>query len=194
MHALNLVTGPSQEPVTLEGVKLHARIDYDADDELIVEFISTAREWVEGQTKRALVTQTYDLYLDYGFPTNQDGQPCIRLPVNPVASVSSITYKSESAPSPETTLAASQYIAVTRKYGSYIVPAYNVDWPTPRRVPEAVTVRFVAGESASSVPSGLCTAIKLLATHLYERRDLIMDEALREIPYGVEALISPYRS
>ena len=189
--ALSVVTGPTQEPVTLAEAKLHARDDTDDDDQLIMALITTAREWIEGQTKRALVTQTWDWDIDWGWPYMQNGVPTLDFPINPVSSVTSITYDDGS--SPRATLSASDYTAVTRTHGSYIVPAYSVTWPTLRCVPNAITVRFVAGQAIDEVPKQLTQALKMLVTHMYERRDLAMEKQLIEIPYAVEALISPYR-
>ncbi len=173
---LTLVTGPTQEPLTLENAKLHARIDTDDDDKLCMEFIRAARRWVETQTHRAIITSTWDYAVDWNWPLTQDGLQKIRLPLNPVASITSITYQDGLSPNP--TLAAADYTAVLRDFNSYIVPAYNVEWDTVRCVPEAITVRFVAGEAVGSVDSALLMAITMLFTHLYERRDVATEKGL----------------
>lgn len=188
---LRRVTGPTQEPLTLEQAKLYARIDYDDDDKLIMELIKSARRWIETQTHRALVTSTWDYSIDWSWPINSQGLQMIRLPINPVASVSSISYDDGSSPS--SSLSSSDYTAVLRDFNSYIVPAYNVEWPTTRCVPEAATVRFVAGEAIGQVDPALLMAVTMLTGHLYERRDAAAEKALQEIPYGVEALVSPFR-
>lgn len=185
--SLTLVTGPTQEPVTIEEVKAQLRLDEDADDELLRRLLVAARIWVEGQTHKALMTQTWDQYIDNGWPT-RDGIPYIRLEKNPVTSVTSVTY--ETGASPQPTLAASRYIAVTRDHASYIAPAYGETWPDTRYVPNSVRVRFVAGYS--DVPEPLRHAILMLVAHWYENREVIGDP--RQVPYAVEALISPYRS
>jgi len=190
--ALTLVTGPDQEPITLEQAKAQLRLDVDTDDELLRDMIKAAREWIEGQTKRALVTQTWDLNIDGGWPWKFGGQR-ITMPLNPLASVTSITYQDEAGTSPQPTLAASQYTIATRRYGSYVVPAYNVTWPSVRCVPDAITVRFVAGDAAVSVPKVLQRAMSLLVAHMYENREAATVKALASVPYGIESLVSPYR-
>ena len=189
---LRQVTGPTQEPLTLENAKLYARIDYDDDDKLIMELIKAARRWVETQTHRALVTSTWDYSLDWDWPITSDGLQKIRLPINPVKSVTSITYVDGSSPNP--TLATSDYTAVLGDFNSFIVPAYDVEWDTVRCVPEAITVRFVAGDAVGELDPGILMAVTMLFGHLYERRDAAAEKALQEIPYGVEALLSPFRS
>ena len=184
--SLTLVTGPEQEPITLEEVKAQLRLDFDDDDALVRRLIIAARMWVEGQTKKALVSQTWDQNIDWGWPV-RCAMPHIAFEKNPVISVSSITYESGASPRP--TLASDQYIVVSRKHGSYISPSYGAQWPTPREVPDAITVRFVAGYT--SVPEPLKHAIHMLVAHWYEYREVVGTG--QEIPYAVEALISPYR-
>ncbi len=189
---LTLVTGPTQEPLTLEHAKLHARIDTDDDDKLVVELIKAARRWVETQTHRALITSTWDYSVDWSWPYTQSCMQKIRLPINPVSSITSIVYQDGSSPNP--TLAASDYTAVLGDFNSYIVPAYNVEWGTTLSVPEAATVRFVAGQAVGDVDPALLMGVMILFTHLYERRDLaITGTIVSEVPYSVEALISPFR-
>ena len=188
--SLTLVTAPTTEPLSLTEAKAQLRLDSDADDRLIQLLITAAREWVEGQTKRALVSQVWDQTMDGNWPWKHGG-PRIELEKNPVISIGSITYATGASPNP--TLAASQYTSVTRNHGSYIVPAYGITWPTVRSVPEAVTVRFTAGYT--TVPKPLVHAIAMLVTHWYENREVIETQArqINMVPYSVEALISPYR-
>jgi uncharacterized phiE125 gp8 family phage protein len=188
--ALTLVTGPAKEPLTLQQAKDHLRLDTDDDDLLVLDLIKAARTWVEGQTKRAIITQTWDYNIDYDWPF-KFGTPRITLPLNPVASVTSITYTSSSAPSPRSTLATTQYSVAARTHGSFIVPAYDVDWPTVRHEPDAITVRFVAGEA--TCPKPLERAIALLVTHMYENREVVDKGERLDIPYTIESMIAPYR-
>lgn len=188
--SLTLVTAPTREPLSLQEAKDHLRLDIDNDDRLILSLIKAAREWVEGQTKRALISQVWDQQIDGNWPW-KFGCPRIDLEKNPVISVDSITYVDGTSPNP--TLAATKYTSVLRNHYSFIVPAYGVDWPTVRSVPSAITVRFTAGYT--TVPQPLIQAITLLVAHWYERREVIeqSQRSINEIPYGVEALISPYR-
>lgn len=190
--SLTLVTAADGEPITLEQAKAQLRLDTDDDDAYVLDLIAAAREHVEGQTRRALKQQTFDYAIDGGWPL-VDGLPMIQLPINPVVSVTSISYQDASGTSPEPTLAAADYAVTTRNNGSYIVPGYNVTWPSVRDVPDAITVRFVAGYT--TIPAALKHAIKLLVAHLYENREPVSRNAvIASVPYTVEALLSPFRS
>ena len=63
LWALELVSGPEIEPVTLAEAKRHLR-EYDdvtTNDADITALIQGAREWVEQYTARALIDQTWRL-------------------------------------------------------------------------------------------------------------------------------------
>jgi len=155
--SLTIVTDVTSEPVSLDELKAHLRLDIDDDDAYLSGCLTAARQWVEGQTKKALMPRTYDYEIDWGWPTKH-GIFWIDLPVNPVTSVTSISYVDNSG---SQTLASSQYSVKARAHGSFIVEAYNVSWPTVRSVPGAVTVRFAAGD-ADNIPNPLHRAILFL--------------------------------
>lgn len=185
--ALELVTAPTQEPVTLTEAKAQLRLDIADDDGLLAGYLIAAREYIEGQTKRDLVTKTWDYTIDYGWPVRGLRQ-YIRLPLNPVQSVTSVSYVDEAGVTQ--TLAANQYTVLSRMTYSAIVPAYDVTWNTTRRVPDAVTVRFVSGYE--NCPQDLKLAVMMLAAHWYENRETVSGKAMTEVPLSVDALISPY--
>ena len=182
--SLTLVTDLAYEPVSLEEQKEHLRLDITADDHYVSSCITAARGFIEGQVKRSLMPKTYDYNIDYCWPY-KDGAIRIDFPLNPVTSVTSISYVDSDGATQ--TLAASQYTVVAREFNSYIVAAYNVSLPDVRWVPNAITVRFVTGNS-STVPDELRRAIMILAGHYYENRETSMDA-----PIAIEALISPFR-
>lgn len=185
--ALELVTGPTQEPVTLTEAKAQLRLDIADDDGLLAGYLMAAREHIEGAIKRDLVSKTWDYTIDWAWPVRGYRQH-IRLPVNPVQSVTSINYVDESGAT--VTLDPSLYVVLGRQSYSYIAPAYDVEWNTTRRVPEAITVRFVSGYT--ECPQDLKLAVMLMASHFYENREAVSFKAMTEVPLSVDALISPY--
>ena len=58
IQSLKVTSAPASEPITVSQAKRHMRIDWDDDDEYIADLISSAREWVESHTSRALITQS----------------------------------------------------------------------------------------------------------------------------------------
>lgn len=186
--ALSLVTAPTSEPVSLREQKEHLRIDDDEDDSYISACITAARQWIEGQTNRSIMPQTWDYGIDYCWPVKFGGIR-IDFPLNPVvdqASPETITITYVDTNGASQSLASTQFKIASREHGSYIVPAYNVTLPDVRWEPDTITVRFVSG--SSTVPQDLKHAVKILAAQFYENRD--MADTVNTV---VEALISPHR-
>jgi uncharacterized phiE125 gp8 family phage protein len=55
--SLRVVTPPALEPVDLDTVKRHCRVDSDYDDDLLTMYSITARQLVEAWLNRACITQ-----------------------------------------------------------------------------------------------------------------------------------------
>ena len=181
-----IITQPTKAPITLDQAKDHLRVTIDDDDSLISELIISARVWTEVYLRRALLTQTWELYLDQ-FPD------CIELPYSPIQSVTSVKYiDSDGA---EQTLATSEYSVYEKKEPGLIVEAYDKTWPSTRSVKDAVTVQYIAGwQNAINIPGTIKSAMLLLIGHLYENREQsIIGVQVNEIPFGIEALLHPHR-
>ena len=155
------------------------------EDPLLSALILAAREHVEAFTRRALVTQTWDLKLD-GFPS------VIRVPRPPLQSITSISYIDSNGATQ--TWAAANYSVDTSSQPGRIEPAYGISYPTLRGVPNAVTIRFVAGYgAAAAVPQSVKQAILLFVAHLYENREPVSPAAMSPVPMAFDALLWPHR-
>lgn len=207
-------TEPADEPVTLPEAKAHLRVTFDRDDLLIGSQISAAREWVEGEVNRALVTRSYDLSFDAFYPLSNpfpgyglglwtaqlaperpflpiSGE--IRPPKPPLIAVDSIRYLDpDGIP---TVLDPSRYkvLAGGRLPGT-ICPAYGLSWPASRVEIGSVVISYRAGYgSPQDVPRALKAAILLMAGNLYRNREATTDVAQVEVPFAVRSLLSKYR-
>jgi len=162
-----------------------------ADPEL-VSWITAARQYAETFTHRSLITSTWDLKLDH-FPSGD-----IWLPRAPLVSVTSVTYID--------TAGATQTWALSGNYSvdapagpeagpGRVIPAYGVTYPSTYGVPNAVTVRFVAGYgAASAVPAGIKAACKLMIGHWWSQREAVSAVNMSEVPLAVASLLWPYKS
>jgi uncharacterized phiE125 gp8 family phage protein len=187
--ALTLVTAPAAEPLSATEAKDHLREDGTGQDSLITSLIVAARQYGETVTRRAWVTQTWDLKLD-GFPA------CgvIDVPLPPLQSVTSVTYLDESGVSQ--TLSAGSYTVDIAGEPGRIVRAYGAAWPTTRYgTPSAVTVRFVAGYGlAVAVPDVLKHAMRLMIGHWYANRENVaLGTIATEVPFAADALLQTRR-
>lgn len=178
------LTTPGTAPVTLAEAKKQTRTEFfNDDDTLLTGLLAAATEWVERHTGRSLAEHTWTLTLD-SFPA------AVRLPMPPTVEIVSIEYISEDGTTQ--TLAAGQY----RLYGAggfdpFVRPAWATCWPaTADGEPDAVTIEYEAG---AACPTPVKQAILLLVSHLYENREASTELALKDIPFGVDALLKDYR-
>lgn len=187
---LTLVSAPASEPITTTEAKLFLRVDTSADDDLIASCVKAARRHFEGQTRRAIVEQTWD----YTLPTWP--ARAIELPIGPVMSVTSVNYLNSSGStvswSAGTSPDVASYDVTTDGPRAKIFPKYNQTWPVIRQHGNAITVRFVAGYS--TVPEDIKQVIYLLTSHFYDIREpAIIGTSVGEVPLSVKALMSPYQ-
>ena len=131
-----LLIPPAVEPVSLEHLKNHLRVQHDAEDGLIRATAMAAREQFERLANRAICSQTWELSLD-------DWCADIRLPRPPLQRVLSVSYRDANGATQ--TLPTTQYEVDTTSEPGRIVPAYGVTWPTVYAAPNVVTIRYVAG-------------------------------------------------
>jgi len=185
MYPRTLVTAPTIEPVTVQEVKDHSNIFIDSDDTLIETYITSARIHVENMTNRALITQTWDLFLD-------EFCSVITIPKAPLQSVSSISYLDTAGASQ--TLSSATYTVDTDSIPGRVYLAYQKNWPSIRGDRNGITIRFVAGYGGrSAVPEVIKHAMKMLVAHWYENREYSMSMALNEVPMGVRSILNNER-
>lgn len=184
--ALTLVTAPTVEPLTIAEAKAHLRVTSTDEDALITALIVAAREHAERFTRRALITQTWDLTLD-SFPAE------IVVPFPKLQSVTSITYVDSNGASQ--TLLTTEYTVDTKSEPGRVVEAYDKAWPSTRDVINAVTVRFVAGYGlAAAVPSSIKQGMLMHIGHMYANRESVnIGNISSEIPMTTEYLYMPHR-
>lgn len=224
MGALNLVTAPAGEPISLDEAKRHLRVSFDDDNDLIQSHLESARERVEIETGRQLMTATWELWLDTapGLQNSWDSAAAtlwgvnqawmnwgpwldrvyIDVPRPPLASVVSITYVDTSGLTQTwdpTLYQVSKPAGSTCRRGK-IRPAYGASWPVTRDQMDAIVVRFTAGYGLTnaSVPQPLRRAILMIAGDLYENREatVVTDRrvTVQELPSGVDRILQQYRA
>lgn len=173
---LERTSAPAARIISLADAKAHMRIDHSADNDLIeamILAIEARLDGVEGQLGRALITQTWKLYLSR-FPCAPDlyhRDYRIRLPLPPLQTIESIVYTDTDGA--EQTLSSSLYTVINQGVETgAVVPAWGQTWPSTRAVPGAVVVTFKAGygDAASDIPANIVQAAKLMLTDLYENR------------------------
>jgi len=185
-QGLELLTPPTSELVTLAEAKAHLRVEHNVDDSLLSGLITAARLFVEQQTGRALLSQTWRLWGD-AWPE----AAVLPLPKPPLRSVSTILIYA--ADDSSTVWSGSAYRVEVATQPGQIQLREGQSWPSLGRSCSSFSITFVAGYAdAAAVPEVLKLAIKQLVTHWYEQRGEVTAHGA-EIPFGVTALLAPYR-
>lgn len=186
---LTLNTAPATEPVTTVEARAHLNVDTLDDDAYIETLIKVARQNAENFTNRALITQTWDYWIDR-FPF---GDRPIELPKAPLQSVGSVKYIDENGT--EQTLSAATYTVDADSEPGRIYLAYNKAWPQTRVQRKAVHIEYDVGYgNANEVPAAIKQAMLLMIGHWYENReDVVVGVSAAELPMASQYLLSPYK-
>jgi len=177
---LKLKTAPAIEPITLDEAKNHLRVDSAADNILIGNLITTARQLAEKETKRAFITQTWEMFLD-------TAPHIIEIPKPPLQSVVSITViDSDGTESP---IDKDDYMVdASENSPGRVTPISGKIWPYHRGFASFI-VEFKAGygDAATDIDTALRQGILQLIGYLYENRGTI------EIPKNLKSVFFPFK-
>lgn len=184
---LSVVTAPAVEPLTLDDVRMHLRVDEHDLDSKLYRLIGVARNHAESMTGRALITQTIDV--TYNRWCNM-----MAIPRGQLQSITSVKYRDTD--DAEQTLDPSVYRVNTAYDPGRIQLDYGQSWPDLYPVSAAITIRAVVGygDVATDVPEEIKQAMLLLIGHWLENEEAsIMAVSLQEIPMGVDLLLDQHR-
>lgn len=166
------ITAPAAEAITLAEAKLACRVDSSDQDDFLDGLIKAARELIEGPDGAGIVllASQWRMRLDWMPPE-------IWIPTGPIMSIDSVQYVDDGGTLQ--TLDAASYQWRAGHFEARIRPAYNLSWPTVRRVFDAVRVTFTAGYAGTAdspidlelIPSPLKTAMKMLISAWNETRE-----------------------
>lgn len=184
-----------QAPELWEHLRAETGTDNEPEDwsyiDALRDSVTDHLDGYAGILGRALITQTWEMYLDDWPATGCE----IEIPLPPLQSVTGITYVDTDGATQ--TLASSVYQIVDRGNSpSAIVLAYNQSWPSIRSQRQAITVTFRAGygDTPDTIPGAIRHAVKLLAGHLYENReDTLVGTSIAELPFAARHLLAPHR-
>ena len=174
---LVLYTSPTIEPISIDELVAHVGLDDDileVEGDDLADAVKDGRETVENMTGRALLTQTYDYYLD-AFPADD----FIKIPFGSLATVTHIKY-TDSDGTQTTMVVTTEYLVETNgeQCGRIVLP-YGVSWPSFTAYPtHPIVIRFTCGwTTAALVPKTIKRAVKFAAEDSYyhgDRSDVLM--------------------
>lgn len=178
---IRVTEAPEKEPISLEEAKLFLRVDGNAEDTLVEALIATAREHVEGWTRRALITQTIEVTWD-----SAPG-PVITIPRPPLQEVEAIEVVDDNGSRSE--VSTDLYQVDSSGTGPARIRLVSGGmWPYHRGFGSFI-VRVVVGygDDGEDVPVVLRAAILQAVAHLHEKREAT------GIPEAVLNMASFYR-
>lgn len=209
--ALKLVAAPANDPVSLDEAKAHLRVDFEDDDTLIAAFVSASTRFVDGPKGflgRALIDQTWDLYLDE-FPCYRYRNPHprhgwrhdhpIEIPLPPLIQVLGIFYIDGNGDEQE--VPTSSYVVDPASEPGRVALVSGASWPTAACRINAVRIRFRAGyidgsnsPPTDNVPATIKAAILLHVGDLYANRETqVIGQTVVTLPWAAEQLLRPER-
>ncbi len=190
MYPRIIETAPATEPITTADAKSHLRVTISDDNDYIDGLVKAAREYVESITNRALITQTWKVFLPY-FPAGD----AICLPLPPLISITHLKY-TDSDGDTSTVDASTYHTEVNGDQQGRLVRAYGESWPSATlKTSNPVEVQFDAGYGdADAVPTPIIQAMKLLIWHWYENRSALNERRIASKPlaFAVDALLAQF--
>jgi len=184
-YILAKVAGNVELPVSVESCKLDLKIQHNADDTLLEDYIAAAAALVGGKSGivgKVLTAEIWELKLS-------SASGCVVLPLSPVQSITSISYFD--AENTAQTLDVADFYLYGDEDSALIEPKTNVVWPAVYARRDAITIRFVAGfGTADDIPKNITRAIRLIVAHWYENRTAVLvGVTAQELPMAVESLL-----
>lgn len=159
---LKQITGPVQEPVTVDDLRLYGRISSDVTDAALASLLASARQQAENYQNRAFITQTWELVFD-SFPDYP-----VQIPLPPLVFLVSVTITDITGTVTPMTL--TDFITDTSGGKGTISLKYNKYWPSVIPERAGVVIRFICGYGAdgSDVSERVKLAIYLGALWYYD--------------------------
>lgn len=184
--AITVVTPPAAEPLSLDDVKEHCRIDTDADDVTLSAYIAAARAVGETETQRAFLEQVFEARYD-AWPGAGES---LWLPRPPLVDVESVTYID--ADGAEQTLSTDVYGVDTAQEPGRVYLKSGQSWPTLGEHPSPIRVEYTAGhedadEFAAAFPS-LILALMQCVADWYRVKENTQPGTQSKVPYAAQTL------
>jgi uncharacterized phiE125 gp8 family phage protein len=194
MNALAPVrtVAPVGELLSLAGAKAHLKVEHDDEDVLIAGLVAAATNHLDGYRGIlgcALLAQTWKRSFDR-FPCGRT----VRVPLGPLRAGATISYFDAAGEAQDFTA----FHAVEDAVGPLLMLEDGASWPSTATRPDAVTVTWPCGFSATAedpeFPAAVLHAVKLLITHWYENRaGVITGTISTELAWTIAALLEPIR-
>lgn len=158
--SLQLMTGPTEQPISLPEAVAHIKPHSAASNDAILGLVRAASQAAEGHMNRSLLPQAWRKTLDE-FPES------IRLDKPKIIAITSVKYFDEDGV--QQTLLADCYQLDNESEPGWLVPAAGYSWPGTQLRANAVEVIYTAGyEDAAAVPEAIKQWMKIWMRAVYD--------------------------
>ena len=209
-----LLVASIQQPITRKQAKAQLRVtdEETVEDQFIDDLIVGATRIVEILSRRQFTTATYikalngffddrstkhpsDIHFNHHNHHNGIGHEIIVLEHPPLQSVESIIYVDTDGITQSLDLADIQVDTFLEP--GRIAPAFDKTWPGTRNQFNSVQITYKAGygDDESKIPAEVQRAIKVLISHYFDNRDLVLttnDVEQIEFPIGLMTIINQF--
>lgn len=169
------------EPVSMDDLRNHLRIEHDADDAYLIALASAARTAAENHIDTIIAAREYLMTLDE-FPAE------IEIPLAPVQSTSiDVTYYDTAGQ--VQTFELFDFYRVNDSL--FLVPDSGRSWPATQSGKDRVMIAFTAGWA--DTPKDVKHAILMIASTLYDQRRDVTAQTMNLVPMSSQYLLEPYR-
>ena len=175
-------TGDYSDVISIDDLKSHLRVLHNDENTLIGAYRDAACEWVQQYCGIRLTQTTVTIR------TNRWG--IVELPVAPIANIINVKYKKGSGDT-LTTLPTSEWTADTNRVPGLI--KFHTSRATHANHIYPIEIVMTCGYGDGQAPFPVVQAIKFLVAHFYENREQATIKRLVDVPFGVQALLNPYR-
>lgn len=174
------------EPISVEELRQHLRIEHNDEDSYLSMLISSARALAENCIDGIIADRGYSLTLD-SFSSS------IELPLRPVDPASIVIAYTDASGNAAT---VSDYNYSSDLFSTVIYPAYNESWPVTEDGSDKVTITFTAGLLGAEgvMPADVKHALLMIAGTLYDQReDHTAQIKLHTVPTSSQMLLDGYK-
>ena len=174
------------EPISVEELRQHLRIEHNDEDSYLSMLISSARALAENCIDGIIADRNYSLTVD-SFSSS------MKLPIRPIDPTSiAIAYVDASG----NAATVDSYNYSSDLFSTVIYPADNESWPTTEEGSNKVTITFTAGLLGveGAMPSDVKHALLMIAGTLYDQReDHTAQVKLHDVPTSSQMLLDGYK-
>lgn len=188
----HLETANAHSPITAADLKAHLNIDASDDDTIMEGFINAAVKRWESDTNSPVMQSVWEVVYNH-WPA--DG---FVLPLGPMVSIDSIKYLD--ADGAEQTQTASTYTLMKQGMAPRVMLNMGQSAPVIANRENAVTLTVTAGyavdnsaDELAKIPADIVVALKILAAHFYENRNMLSAMQMYEVPASYQCIAQSYQ-